>query len=277
MNTTDSPNYDAACILFPNLPATWFVDADPADMYYSLSIGVKLGITKNQDKLFSRLLYDKDFGKLKTMYTEEVTDVQRKKEAEAYYNFEPAIKDWQRTLLSLNPFFKSCKTLVKEGAMKMCAYKMVESIVGSFPSKPFDDKCAEALKIMASVSGIESSSFKGAKRHLERYTNRLDEGLREMGGFGGTIEIKTYSDKTLQKKKEELQKEFFREGKTKEEWLEVKKTAFHLWTLFPEGNDKEFMQVIHDSAYVEYQKFLPEKERGKASLMSEIMKGKARD
>lgn len=163
MNTTDSPNYDAARILFPNLPADWFVDADPSDMYYALSIGVKLGVTQNQEKLLNRLLYDKDHGKLDTIYINEVSDKQRKKEAESYYNFEPPIKDWQKRLLALNPHFSSCKALVKDGAMKMVSYKMLEKIAGSWPSNAFDNKCVEALEIMSAIAGVESSSFRGGQ------------------------------------------------------------------------------------------------------------------
>lgn len=276
-NATDSPNYDAACILFPDLPASWFVDANPRDMYYALSVGIKLGVTQKQEKLLNRLLYDYDHGKLDTIYINEITDTRRKKEAEEYYNFEPPAKDWQRSLLALSPYFASCKELVKDGAMKMCAYKMLEDILGSWPSIPFDKKCVEALEIVASIAGVESPSFKGGKRHLRNCTDRLEKGIQEMGGFGGRIKIKDYSEKTLQRKKEEIKKEFFREGKTKEEWKALADSAFILWAQMTDENDRGLLEVIHNDSWAEWQKLVPEKERLKRSLKAEIMKERVRD
>lgn len=269
---TDSPNYDTAKILFPSLPPAWFVDADSADMYYALQIGVKHKAVGDKPILSNRLRYEVDFGKLDTIYTNEVADSSRKKESEEYYKLAPPAKEWQEKLLNLSPFFPTCEKLVREGALKMSAYKMLEGIIGTWPSEAFDKKVVETLQIVSSVAGEGSPRFRGAKRMLEGYIDRLDKAIEEMGGLGGKIEVKNYTEQTLQNKKEDVKKEFFRPGKTEEEWKDLANRAFVLWGMFPKGStDRELLEVIHEDSWAEYQKFVPQERKRAKSLAKEIM------
>jgi hypothetical protein len=268
---TDSPNYDTAKILFPNLPPAWFVDADSSDMYYALQIGVKHKAVGDKPILSNRLRYEVDHGKLDTIYTNEVSDFSRKKESEEYYKLAPPAKEWQEKLLNLSPFFPTCEKLVREGALKMSAYKMLEGIIGAWPSEAFDKKVVETLQVVSSVAGEGSPHFRGAKRMLEGYIERLDKAIEEMGGLGGKIEVKTYSDRTLQKEKASIQKEFFREGKNKDEWKSVHERSYALWSLLPDGDDRELTKAICNDSWSEYQKLLPQERRQKRSLVLDIM------
>lgn len=276
---TDSPNFDTAKIIFPDLPSSWFVDADSADMFYALEVAKKFkakGLEGEEGKtrgkfLSNRLLYDLDHGKLRTIYTEELVDELRATKAKEYIALEPAIKKWQVGLLGLSPFMPECERLVKEGAIKFAAYKALEGVVRRWPSEAFDKKCIEALQIMSSVNGWGSSKYLGAKKKLEGYIERIDEGIRELGGLGGDIEVKAFSEKTLQAKKEALKEDFFREGKMAEEWKAVIYDAFKLWCQFPEGEDKELVRAIHDDSLVEYEKLTGGKKR---SITADIMKSR---
>lgn len=269
---TDSANYDTAKILFPSLPPSWFVDADSSDMYYALQIGIKHKAVGDKPFLSNRLRYEIDFGKLDTVYTEEVSDPARKKEAEGYYRLAPPAKEWQERLLTLSPFFPTCEKLVRDGALKMAAYKMLEGILGVWPSEAFDKKVVETLQVVSSVAGEGSSQFRGAKKLLEGYMDRLDQAIREMGGLGGKTEIKGYTKKTLQSKKTAIQKEFFRPEKTKEEWKELASQAFVLWGMFEQDSeDRAFLKTIHEDSWAEYQKFVPKESRRERSLAMDIM------
>jgi hypothetical protein len=268
---TDSPNYDTAKILFPSLPPTWFVDANSSDMYYALQIGIKHKAVRDMPNLSNRLRYEIDFGKLDTIYTNEVSDSQRKKESEQYYKLAPPAKEWQERLLNLAPFFPTCEKLVQEGALKMTAYKILEGIVGRWPSEAFDKKVVEALQLVASVAGEGSPKFKGAKKILENYVARLDKGIDELGGLGGKIEVKNYTEQTLQSKKKSIQKKFFREGKNRDEWKDLYEKSFVLWGMFPAGNDKEMLKAICNDSWAEYQKLVPVEKRQKRSLALDIM------
>lgn len=98
-----------------------------------------------------------------------------------------------------------------------------------------------------------------------------------MGGTRSKIEVKEYCEATLQRKKEEVKKEFFRGGKTREEWKAVSDSAFVLWGQMKNESDRELLEAICTDSWVEWQKLVPERERLKKSIKAEIMRGKVRD